>query len=444
MSTNYNNNENLSDMSNISNPVANQLVEQNTVSNFDILSPSPYKGTRDFYPSTSIISQSSNISSQEKQDYLFSTISNTLNKLGFNKYSSSVIEDAQAFIAKSGEELGSGQLYGFVDKGGRKIALRPELTLSVARMVANNFDNLRLPLRWYSIDNCFRYERPQKGRSREFWQVEVDIIGAPAGGADLEVLIATVEIFKSLNAPNDSFKLLYNHRGVLDKWIELNNWVTAKSVIFKVLDDWFKLDEADKRVMLETVLTADDTTKIFNTVDKVGEHWEEYIKIANSFEELKLINELLPELYPDYQLEFTPAIIRGQAYYTGMIFECFDTNRSNPRSLFGGGRFDNLLDLYGKQLPAVGFAPGDLPMHHFLENWELYPDFTNISQVKVGIIPLDSSDLKNVFIKAQEVVKGGETYDIDYNYSRSVNKRYETLKKRGCNTVITIGDKQNR
>jgi histidyl-tRNA synthetase len=402
------------------------------------LDANPYKGTRDFYPRQSVINWSENIDDQAKQNYIFQTFKHTLDLNGFMQYSSSVIETAEAFTAKSGDELGSNQLYSFMDKGDRKIALRPELTLSIARMVANKFDNLRLPLRWYSIDNCFRYERPQKGRLREFWQVEIDIIGKEAGEVDLEIMRLTVELFLGLGAKANMFKVLYNHRGVLEDWVKLNKWEANKKELFKILDDWFKVELPEKKTKLVELLGDNDAQKVIETVAKEGKAWDEYLELAHKYPEMKLILDIMPTLYPGFTIDFTPAIIRGQAYYTGLIFECFDINTDNPRSLFGGGRFDDLLDLYGKKAPAVGLAPGDTTIHHFLEYWGLYPqDLGKIE--RVGIIPKSINDINKVYTDIlPQLIGENKTFDIDYEYDRSTNKRYETLKKRGCDSIIEL------
>ena len=401
-------------------------------------STQPYKGTRDFYPKESIIDWSDKIHSKQKHNYYFEILSKTLKSYGFCEYSSSIIEDAEVFVAKSGDELGSEQLYKFQDKGNRAIALRPELTLSVARMVAGQFENLRFPLRWFCSDNCFRYERPQKGRSREFWQTEINIIGAEAGGVDLEMLILTVELFKAFGAKPNMFKIMFNHRGVLDKWIEQNDWQSQKSIIFKVLDNWFKLDENTRRLELSKTLNSNDCDKIIATVHKQGPEWQEYLNIAFEFEELNLIINNLSKIYPNYVLEFTPAIIRGQAYYTGLIFEAFDTNPSNNRSLFGGGRFDDLLGLYDKKALAVGCAPGDVSMNEFLEGWDLYPKYFE-EVTKIGIILTSNYSADELYSKIIPDLKAqNKRWDIDYSWDRSQKKRIETLKKRGCTEILII------
>jgi histidyl-tRNA synthetase len=154
---------------------------------------------------------------------------------------------------------------------------------------------------------------------------------------------------------------------------------------------------------------------------------------------MKLILETLPQIQPDVNIEFTCTIVRGQAYYTGLIFEAFDTNPENNRSLFGGGRFDNLLDLYGKKAAAVGFAPGDVPISEFLDSWNLWPvKFDELE--KVGIMPFSEENLLEVYNQIIPKLKQeNKTFEIDYSFIRSENKRYETLKKKGCSEIIKVG-----
>jgi histidyl-tRNA synthetase len=192
-------------------------------------STEPYKGTRDFYPEQ-----------LAKRNYIFNTWRQTLTRYGFEEYETSLLENAQIYIAKSGQELGGSQLYNFYDKGERFIALRPEQTPSLARLIAAKQRELKFPLRWFSIPNCFRYERPQKGRLREHWQVNVDIIGLEKGEAELELLILIGNIFKGFGATNKQFKVMYNHRKLLDNWIEEFKLNSFKPLIYKILDDWFK------------------------------------------------------------------------------------------------------------------------------------------------------------------------------------------------------------
>jgi histidyl-tRNA synthetase len=401
-----------------------------------VFSSQPYKGTRDFYPED-----------LAKRNYIFETWRKALRQNGFVEYETSLLENAELYIAKSGQELGGKQLYNFTDKGERFVALRPEQTPSLARLVANKFGELKFPLRWFSIPNCFRYEQPQKGRFREHWQLNVDIIGQEAGAVELEILNLLGELFKSFCATQQHFKIMYNHRHVLDQWIQKNGLSENKNLVYSVLDDWFK--KSLEKNIEELKNPGDDAKvgisdevliqKIVDLTQKTGQSWAEYLEIANTFPELKLVLGKINQIQPDLEYELNPCIIRGIAYYTGIVFEAFDKNPQNPRALFGGGRYDNLMELFGKESPAIGFGWGDATMHEFLTNWDLYPDLLADIQ-KVGIMPFSEEDLEKVYL---EIIPGlktaGKSYEIDYDYTRNQEKRWISLKKRGCSEVIKLG-----
>ena len=400
-----------------------------------VFSSQPYKGTRDFYPEE-----------LQKRNYIFNTWRKVLLQNGFVEYETSLLENAELYIAKSGQELGGKQLYNFRDKGDRFVALRPEQTPSLARLVANKFGELKFPLRWFSIPNCFRYEQPQKGRFREHWQLNVDIIGLNAGAVELEILNLLGELFKAFGAGRENFKIMFNHRQVLDKWIELNGLSENKTLIYAVLDDWFKKSLEQNIEELKNpkdegrvaIVNDSDITKIVDLTMKKGDSWNQYLEIANEFEELKLVLSKIQEIQPDLEYDFNPCIIRGIAYYTGLVLEAFDKNPANPRALFGGGRYDNLMELFGRQAPAVGFGWGDATMHEFLSNWNLYPDFS-LDQVKIGIMPFSESDLVKVYKEIVPDLKlKNQTFEIDYDYDRNEEKRWISLKKRGCNEVVKL------
>ena len=392
-----------------------------------ILSSQPYKGTRDFYPEELL-----------RRNYIFDTWRKVLVANGFVEYDTSIIENAQMYIIKSGEELGSKQLYSFMDKGDRQIALRPEMTPTLARIVSAKFNELKMPLRWFSIPNCFRYERPQKGRLREFWQLNADIIGKEAGAVDFEILYTLGQLFKSFGATKNMFKIMFNHRQVLDKWLEQYDLSEQKTLIYSVLDDWFKATIEENTIKLAVQLNPVQIQNIINLCTKQNQSWSDYLLIASSFEELNLILSTLPKIMPDVEYEFSPTIIRGLAYYTGLVIEGFNNSPINPRAMFGGGRYDDLLDMFGKSAPAIGFGVGDVTWNDFLTEWNLYPNLENLDD-KVGIMPFGVDDLKEIYTTIiPELMSKNQTYDIDYEYDRNPNKRYETLKKRGCGKIIKL------
>lgn len=392
-----------------------------------ILSSQPYKGTRDFYPEDLL-----------QRNYIFETWRKVLISNGFLEYDCSLIENAEIYLAKSGDELGSKQLYWFVDKGDRKIALRPEMTPSLARIISAKFGELKLPLRWFSIPNCFRYEKPQKARLREFYQLNIDIIGKVAGEVDLELLYILGQVFQAFGAKKEMYKITFNHREVLDTWLEQNTLIENKDFIYGTLDNWHKLSLAENEIKLSEKLNVEEIKLITELCSKQGQSWTQYLEIANQMPELKLILAILPNILPDVEFEFSPTIIRGIAYYTGLVIEGFSNNPTSPRALFGGGRYDNLLDLFGKNAPAIGVGVGDVPWADFLTEWDLWPDF-RVNQNIVGIMPFDIKDLSEIYCNVIPSLNG-QPYDIDYEYQRSENKRYETLKKRGCNNIIKVGE----
>jgi histidyl-tRNA synthetase len=318
------------------------------------LSTQPYKGTRDFYPTE-----------LQKRNYIFEVWRKVLLINGFVEYDTSIIENAEMYIQKSGEELGSKQLYSFVDKGDRKIALRPEMTPSLARIVANKFGDLKFPLRWFSIPNCFRYERPQKGRLREFWQLNLDVVGLPTGAVELEFMVLLSRVFEGFGATREMYKISFNHRAVLDKWLEQSELGQNKTLIYAVLDDWHKLSTQENSQKLAVELNENQIEKLINLCAKSGKEWEKYTEIANEFPELKLLLQKLPTICPEVEFDFSPTIIRGLAYYTGLVFEGFSKKAESPRALFGGGRYDNLLEMFGKSAPAIGAGIGEVPWSDF-------------------------------------------------------------------------------
>jgi histidyl-tRNA synthetase len=389
-------------------------------------STQPYKGTRDFYPGD-----------LQKRNYIFNTWRSVLQKHGFEEYETSVLENAELYIAKSGEELGGSQLYNFYDKGERFIALRPEQTPSLARLIANQFRELKFPLRWFSIPNCFRYERPQKGRTREHWQLNVDIIGLEAGEAELELLTMLGHLFKAFGADQQHFKVMYNHRALLDEWMKQYGVFDSQKLIYKVLDNWFKVPEEVSREMLNEGLNEEKTQLVIDLGNKSGDAWDSYQKVSLNYPELKLLQENLPLIHPELEYELDPRIIRGIAYYTGIVFEAFDKNPDNSRALFGGGRYDDLMSMFDKQAPAVGFGWGDLTMAEFLEGWNLWPH-ESFEQHKVGLMPSSPTDIKMIFTQViPNLIASGTVYEINYEYDRSQRKREEALRKRGCQKIMS-------
>ncbi len=415
-----------------------------------MLSTEPYKGTRDFYPIKDITfnRDPGEVNILLYRQYIFDVWRKTLSNLNFLEYDASLIEQAELYIAKSGEDLGKNQLYSFFDKKNRNIALRPEMTPTLARMVVNKFNSLRFPLRWFSIPNCFRYEKPQRGRTREHWQLNVDFLGQiPKGLAEIEILNTVLKITENFGAKKEFFQIKLNSKEILDKWLEINNLANFRERLYPILDDWLKIDNQEKQQLL-SFLNKETSQKIFDLCDKKNTSWDIYIDLITKNEDLKLITNFLDNVWSGINYQFLPYIIRGQVYYTGLVFEVFDNNPNNPRSLFGGGRYDNLLEIFEKpnfneKLPAIGYGMGDLTWLNFLQNWNLLDNFSLFEEwknhylpAKVGFIPQNEQEVIDIYKnKIPTIISNNQTFEIDYNFTKNYKKRQESLYKRGCTNI---------
>jgi len=310
------------------------------------LSTDSYKGVRDFYPEDMAI-----------QRYIFDTWAQVVESYGFERYDASVLEPAELYRAKTGDEIVNEQTYTFKDRGDREVTLRPEMTPTVARMVAARRRELSFPLRWYSIPNLFRYERTQRGRLREHWQLNCDIFGVDNAYADAEIIDIADRILKNFGAKSEDFVIYINDRQMLNRYFaSLNLSKEQTHQMYKLLD---------RRDKITTF--ADEAMAI------IGRAFDEKELESLTSERLSACIAILNKLgiYP----QFKSSIVRGFDYYDGIVFEIFDTSPDNNRSLFGGGRYNNLTGLFGGDpIPAVGFGMGDVTMRDFLETHGLLPD----------------------------------------------------------------------
>jgi len=309
------------------------------------LSTDPYKGVRDFYPAD-----------WRKLDAMFVRIRQTLVRWGYEEYNASPLERAELYEAKTSEEIVNEQTYTFTDRGDRRVTLRPEMTPTLARMLAGKRRELAFPLRWFSIGNRFRYERPQKGRLREFYQADIDLVGLPEGEADIEIVRLASEILKSFGATEKDFIIRVSSRALLNSACKAAGLTDeATRTYIRLLDKKSKMRPEEFTVASEAISKEDP----LSLVDR-----KDIEAFVAALKERGVGNVV-----------FDAGITRGFDYYTGMIFEVYDTNPANPRSLFGGGRYDRLVALWGGDpIPAVGFALGDVTLTDFLRTHSLMPD----------------------------------------------------------------------
>lgn len=309
---------------------------------------------------------------------MFARIRETLTRSGYEEYNASPLERAELYEAKTSEEIVNEQTYTFIDRGDRKVTLRPEMTPTLARMVAAKRRELAFPLRWFSIGNRFRYERPQKGRLREFYQADIDLIGLPEGEADIEIVRLVSAIMKAFGAAENDFVIRMNSRTLLN--------AACKAVGLKGegVRQYLRLLDKKTKITPEAFAAASAALTKNDPLTLI-EHSSEDADVAS--EKRRLLDRIeLLKARGVGNVVFDPSITRGFDYYTGMIFEVFDTNLANPRALFGGGRYDGLVALFGGEpIPAVGFALGDVTLADFLETHSLVPDgHTSKSQLYVG------------------------------------------------------------
>ncbi len=336
-----------------------------------LLSTQPYKGTRDFYPDD-----------MRLRNWFFGKIRNSLELAAFEEYNGPMLESLEMYIAKSGEEIANEQTYNFTDRGGRRLAVRPEMTPTVARLVAGKIGELNFPLKWFSIPNLYRYERPQRGRLREHWQVNVDIFGCDGFEADLEVISTAVMLLKGFDADESMFKVHINNRRFFNDVIATIAGTDAEGSrrVSKVVDRKNKVTrEAYEKDMAELGIDGDKIAQIDALYTMSVEEATALCPDSRGSQELRELFAQLTSAGLDKYCVFDFGIIRGLDYYTGTVFEVFDEAPENNRAMFGGGRYDNLVGLFVKNtnVSGVGFGFGDVTLENFLVTHKLIPDIYN-------------------------------------------------------------------
>lgn len=386
------------------------------------LSSEPYKGVRDFYPAD-----------WGRLSAVFGKVREVLASHGYEEYQASPLEHSELYESKGNEEIIREQTFSFEDRGGRRVTLRPEMTPTLARMVAGKRRELAFPLRWFSIGNRFRYERPQRGRLREFFQTDVDLLGLPEGEADLEVLELAYRILKSFGADDAHFSIKVNSRKLLrlaSKASGLPEGEEARTY-WQLVDRRAKMSAADFET--ERKKFAGDPLK---AIDEASDP-----EVAAEKERVEvLIEELRRRGVAN--ASFDSDIVRGFDYYTGMVFEVNDTSPENPRALFGGGRYDGLVSMFGGDpVPAVGFAFGDVTLTDFLETHGLLPAVTNAPQVYVGTP--GEADIPVARAFADELREAGIRVFLNLT-AKGLGDQVKDAVKRGIPYFIAYGAQEER
>ncbi|RAL57635.1 histidine--tRNA ligase [Candidatus Gracilibacteria bacterium GN02-872] len=403
-----------------------------------MISTNPPKGTYDWFPEEFQV-----------RKYIFDTWRKVCLSYGFEEYLGPLVEDIAIWEAKSGEDVGGSELTRLTDKSGEisNLALRPEMTPTVTRMVSKVWKEIEKPVKWFSIANFYRNERPQKGRNREFWQLNCDIFGQNGIESDIEILSLGLELMLAFNPPKDSFKLHLNHRKVLDSFFSKISENIDKVALFRLLDKYKKLSKETFEASLKDLGVSQEnislTLKFLNSksIEELDENFS-FLSKNPDYKYFKKIFENLEKLgYGEY-LQFSGALIRGFDYYDGVIFEVFDNNPENPRALFGGGRYNGLAGIFGvkEDIPAVGMAPGDETLKIFLENWGI---LKNLPKTKNTIyFPLLSEEL---FLESQKLAtklrKSGKNILFSLN-TKKIVKALKFAEKNNFENILIFGENE--
>ncbi len=391
------------------------------------ISTESYKGVRDFYPEEMFV-----------QNYIFDTMKKVAHRYGYSEYGASLLESAELYRAKSGEEIVNDQTYTFVDRGEREVTLRPEMTPTVARMIAAKQKELVFPVRWFSIPNLFRYEKPQRGRLREHWQLNVDIFGVDNIEAEIEVISLAHALMQAFGATNNDFVIKVNSRKLINTLYDTVGLSDEeRQKISKIID---KKEKIDAGLYRESILAVHPEAgeKLLDLLSSTEKLLESLGDRSEVKELLYLIENLIGAGIDN--VVFEPTLMRGFDYYTGIVFEVFDTHPDNKRSLFGGGRYDDLLAIFDKdKIPAFGFGMGDVTIADFLAVHNLMPAYTNDSHIFIATINQD------VLPEAKKIARTLRSmqYNVVVNLTnKKIGDQIKLADRMHIPYVITVGEEE--
>ncbi len=379
------------------------------------------KGTREFYPEQMAL-----------RNFINEIVRSASQAFGYQEWDAPFIEPIDLYAAKSGEELVKKQSFTFTDRGGDFVTLRPELTPSLARMIAAKQGELTFPVRWWSFGPFWRYEQPQKGRSREFFQWNVDLLGADSPEADAELIAIGATFLRSVGLSPERVAIFVNDRRLINSQIDSLGVPSEKRVdVLNLIDRRAKMEPAKwDEYALELGLTQAQLDGLKATLSNF-ELWKTSPELTRLFAALDALG--VSEF-----VKFDPNITRGLLYYTGTVFEAFDTTGSLKRAIFGGGRYDNLLaDVGGQPLPAVGFAMGDVVIGIILQEAGVLPEFIP-SPAPVMVTMFDESLKLQSLSLAAELRRAGLNVLV-YPEPAKLPKQFKYADKMKAKVAVTIG-----
>jgi histidyl-tRNA synthetase len=380
------------------------------------------KGTRDFYPEQMAI-----------RVWLYGVMREVAESFGYQEYEAPILESLDLYAAKSGEELVKEQSYVFTDRGGSEITLRPELTPSLARMIAQKQNELSFPVRWWSFGPFWRYERPQKGRTREFFQWNVDMLGvaSPEGDAENAAVLAT--FFQRVGLSPEQVIIKVNNRRLLDdRFSALDIPADQRPTVSSWIDRRDKMSpEAWLEYGKEIGLSPEQITKVKEMLaDK--DLWKLSAELTRFFAVVDALG------LSDY-IVFDASIMRGLLYYTGTVFEAWEVGGDIKRSILGGGRYDNLTrDVGGDPIPGVGFAMGDVVIGLILQKYDLLPKDLGVNPAPVLVTVFDEDRLLDSFKLATELRRAGLKV-VGYPEVTKLQKQFKYADRIGARVTLVLG-----
>jgi histidyl-tRNA synthetase len=383
---------------------------------------SPVKGTRDFYPEQMAV-----------RAWLYNNMREVAESFGYQEYEAPILESLDLYAAKSGEELVKEQSYVFTDRGGSEITLRPELTPSLARMVAQKQNELNFPVRWWSFGPFWRYERPQKGRTREFFQWNVDMLGVASPEADAENAAVLATFFQRVGLSPEQVLIKVNNRRLIDdRYNALDIPTEQRPAVSSWIDRREKMSpEAWLEYGKEIGLSPEQINKIKEMLaDK--DLWKLSAELTRFF-------AVIDALGLTEYVKFDASIMRGLLYYTGTVFEAWEVGGDIKRSILGGGRYDNLTsDVGGDPIPGVGWAMGDVVITLILEKYGLLPKDLNVNPAPVLVTVFDEERLLESFKLASELRRAGLKV-VCYPEAAKLQKQFKYADRIGAKITLVLG-----
>jgi len=391
------------------------------------------KGFRDFYPEE-----------MQARRAVTETLEETARQYGFREIGTPALERTQMYVDKSGEEIVD-ELYAFTDKSGREVALTPELTPTVARMVVEKGKELQKPIKWYSTRSFWRYEQVQQGRFREFYQTNVDIFGSSEPAADAEILAWAADALTNLGLTNDHFEFRVSHRDILGGLLESFDSEVDTTAAIRTVDKKEKISTNEYYQLLTDAGLSEDQAREFDQLLSVPENELDELartagtdRVESAVSDLQAVLSAADDFGVRNHCNLSLETARGLDYYTGTVFECFDTEGEVSRSIFGGGRYDDLIGSFGGEpTPAVGVAPGHATLGLLCQRAGVWPEETLSTDYYV----LQVGDTRPTASRiARSLRERGHIVEVDLA-DRGFGSQLDYADGINAETVIIVGER---